>query len=77
MKTVQIVIDEDLLKAGDREARKLKVNRSELIREALREYLKRRHLQHLEERDRRGYEKFPVKPGEFDVWDKVASWPED
>ena len=76
MKTIQIVLDEAALQAADREARRLKVNRSALIREALAYYLRRQRVSTLEERHRRGYARAPVEPGEFDVWDRVLSWPE-
>jgi Arc/MetJ-type ribon-helix-helix transcriptional regulator len=41
METIQVVLEEDLLKAADRAVRKLKTNRSALIREALRSHLRR------------------------------------
>ena len=41
MQTIQVVLEEDLLRAADRAARRVRVNRSALIREALREHLKR------------------------------------
>ena len=75
MKTIQIVLEEDLLRAADREARRNRVNRSALIREALREHLKRRRLSEMDARERRGYREFP--DGEFDVWSRVLAWPED
>jgi len=76
MKTIQIVLDESALRAADREARRAKLNRSALFRKALAYYLRRRRIIELEERQRRGYERAPVKPGEFDAWDKVLAWPE-
>jgi metal-responsive CopG/Arc/MetJ family transcriptional regulator len=77
MKTIQIVIDTDLLRAADQEARRAKVNRSTLFREALRGHLKRRRIHALEEQHRRAYARFPIQPGEFDVWDKLIAWPQD
>jgi metal-responsive CopG/Arc/MetJ family transcriptional regulator len=59
MQTIQVVIDDDLLRSADRVARRSKVNRSALMREALRDYLKKLHYQELEQRDREGYEKRP------------------
>jgi metal-responsive CopG/Arc/MetJ family transcriptional regulator len=41
METVQIVLDEKLLRDTDRAARRTKQNRSALVREALREHLRR------------------------------------
>jgi metal-responsive CopG/Arc/MetJ family transcriptional regulator len=76
METIQVVIDEDLLRATDRVAKRTKMKRSALVREALREYLKRAHYQELERRDRKGYEKHP-DTGEFVAWEGVATWPEE
>jgi metal-responsive CopG/Arc/MetJ family transcriptional regulator len=41
MPTINVVLDKKLLQAVDREARRRKVSRSALVREALREHLKR------------------------------------
>jgi metal-responsive CopG/Arc/MetJ family transcriptional regulator len=54
METVQIVLDKRLLQATDRAARRLKRNRSALVREALREHLRRLEVRTREERDREG-----------------------
>lgn len=77
MGTVQIVLGKDLLKAADRAARRRHVNRSALVREALREHLKNLAVREREERDRAGYAALPIAPSEFDVWDKAASWPDE
>jgi metal-responsive CopG/Arc/MetJ family transcriptional regulator len=77
METLQVVIDEQLLRASDRAAKKAKLNRSELIRLALREHLQRMQIQEAEERDRRGYEKIPhSKATEESGWEAEAVWPE-
>lgn len=75
MATIQVVLEEELLKTADRVARRLKLNRSALIRNALREHLKRLRTLERERLDRQGYEKFPDE--EFAVWDAVAAWPEE
>ena len=77
MRTIQVVLDAKLLKAADSAAKKQKVNRSALIREALREHLKRAHQQELEEQERRGYAAQPQREEEYLPWLKVAVWPED
>jgi metal-responsive CopG/Arc/MetJ family transcriptional regulator len=77
MRTIQVVLEEDLLRAADREARRNRVNRSALLRTALREFLRRKHLEEQVKRDRRGYERHPIQPGEFAAWDQVRSWPKD
>ena len=74
METVQIVIDRALLDAADKAARRKKQNRSELVREALREHLHRLEVQRKEEQDRLGYEKHPQQGSEL-VWEREASWP--
>jgi len=71
VKRVQIVLDERLLAALDREARRAKVNRSALVRAAIRSHLRRQKILGLERRHREGYERLP--PTEFDAWDEVAA----
>jgi len=75
MQTIQIVLDEDLLRAADRAAKRTKVNRSALVRNALREHLKRMHYQELEHRDREGYKRQPGS-GDLGAWEGVAAWPD-
>ena len=77
MTTIQVVLEESLLQATDRAVRRLKVNRSALIRDALREHLRRLSLLEKERRDREGYARHPIAKDEFGVWDKVAAWPDD
>ena len=76
MSTIQVVIEEDLLRSANRVARRLKVNRSALIRDALREHLRRLRLGDLERREREAFERTPDDPAEFAAWDEVAAWPE-
>lgn len=45
MRRVQVVLDENLLKAADHFAHRIKVNRSALMRNALREYLRKLYYQ--------------------------------
>jgi metal-responsive CopG/Arc/MetJ family transcriptional regulator len=75
VKTVQIVLDEKLLKATDRAARRTKRNRSALIRDALREHLRRLEMLSMEERDREGYARHPQAAEEARVWEAEAAWP--
>ena len=55
LETIQIVIDKRLLHATDQSALRTKRNRSALVRDALREHLRRLEVRAKEERDRRGY----------------------
>ncbi len=75
MKTIQIVIDEPLLRAVDRAVRRLKVKRSGLVREALHGHLRRLETLEQERRDREGYRARPQKARELAAWDEVAAWP--
>lgn len=77
MVTVQVVLEQELLRAADRAARRFKVNRSALIREALREHLKRIRIREKEQRDREGYRRFPETAEELELWEKAAAWPEE
>jgi len=75
MKTIQVVMDAKLLKAADIAAKRQKVNRSVLIREALADHLKRIHIRELEERDRRGYAAIPERPEDAIPFEMLA-WPD-
>jgi predicted transcriptional regulator len=76
METIQVVLEEDLLRAADRAARRLKVNRSALLREALRTHLAALARRQRERADRAGYERQPDRAGSDAVWERVAAWPE-
>jgi metal-responsive CopG/Arc/MetJ family transcriptional regulator len=74
METVQIVLDMGLLRATDQAARRMKRNRSALVREALREHLRRLEVRAWEERDREGYSQQPAHD-ESRLWEAEAAWP--
>lgn len=66
MKTVSITMDASLLGEIDRWIKRADVGgRSEVIRQAVREWLRRRTLEQQIEKEIEGYRKRPVKPGEF------------
>jgi metal-responsive CopG/Arc/MetJ family transcriptional regulator len=75
METIQIVLDKTLLQAADRAARRTKQNRSALVREALREHLKRLEMLASEAKDREGYAKRPPKRDESTLWEGEEAWP--
>jgi metal-responsive CopG/Arc/MetJ family transcriptional regulator len=77
MPTIQVVIDAKLLKAAGAAAKRGKMNRSSLIRNALREHLQRLHDVELGARDHRGYLAKPQREEEFRPWEEIAAWPED
>lgn len=76
VETIQVVLGTTLLRATDGAARRAGMNRSALIREALREYLKHLETRELEARDRAGYAKHPQDSTEAADWERVAAWPE-
>ncbi|HEX7359796.1 MAG: ribbon-helix-helix protein, CopG family [Bryobacteraceae bacterium] len=77
METIQVVLDAKLLKAADLAAKRQKMNRSALIREALEKHLKRLRELELEAQERRGYMAHPQRSEEYRVWEDAAVWPED
>lgn len=76
MKTVQMTLDDDLVDAIDKAARRLGTSRSAFTRKALRHALAGLRTQELERKHRRGYERHPVKPDEFDLWEDEQVWPD-
>jgi metal-responsive CopG/Arc/MetJ family transcriptional regulator len=75
METIQVVLDKELLRAADRAARRTRRNRSALIRDALREHIRRLEIRSREERDRQGYARQRRAPEESLVWEAEAVWP--
>ena len=75
MKAVQIVLDEALLESTDEALRRTKQNRSELVRDALREHLRRLQILKKEATDRDGYTQMPQNALDADKWEKEAVWP--
>jgi metal-responsive CopG/Arc/MetJ family transcriptional regulator len=75
METIQVVIDSKLLRATEAAARRAKLNRSALIREALRAHLKDLGIREREMRDRQGYEAGRGKAEDLSGWEAEAIWP--
>jgi Arc/MetJ-type ribon-helix-helix transcriptional regulator len=71
---VQIVIDKNLLQAVDQAAQRAGSNRSAVVRDALREYLRRLEIRDHEERDRRGYSRGRQSRDPL-AWEMEAAWP--
>ena len=74
MRTVQMTLDDDLVKAVDRVSRELSTSRSAFARKALRDAIARYNLEQLERKHRRGYEQHPVAAEEFSVWETEQAW---
>ncbi len=74
MSTIQMTLDDDLVKAVDRVSKQLNTNRSAFTRKALRDALARHSREQLERKHRRGYERDPVGGDEFSVWEAEQDW---
>lgn len=71
-----MTLDEDLVEAVDRAAKRLGTSRSAFARQALRAALVRERVRDLETKHRRGYSRHPVRRGEFDAWEREQVWAE-
>ena len=74
MRTIQMTLDDDLVREVDNVAKKLKTSRSAFTRKALREALSRFNVEQMEQRHRMGYERYPVGADEFSVWEDEQAW---
>jgi metal-responsive CopG/Arc/MetJ family transcriptional regulator len=74
MKTVQMTLDENLIKSVDKIVKAIGTTRSAFTRDALRQALKNHRIKLLEEKHRRGYQRWPVRSGEFSVWEDEQEW---
>ena len=77
MRTIQMTLDDDLVKAVDRISKELQTNRSAFTRKALREALFRYNIEQMEQKHRQGYERNPVNTDEFSVWETEQAWGEE
>ena len=77
MQIIQIVLDKELLQAADQAAKRTRRNRSALVRDALREHLRRLELRASEERDRQGYSRQLQTDAEGPDWEAEAAWPQE
>jgi metal-responsive CopG/Arc/MetJ family transcriptional regulator len=74
MKTIQMTIDERLLKSVDKITRARKTTRSAFIRDALTAEIRRQQIREDEIRHAEGYASKPVASGEFDTWLGEQDW---
>jgi predicted transcriptional regulator len=74
MKTIQMTIDERLLKVVDKITRARKTTRSAFIRDALEAEIRRQRIRENEIRHAEGYAQQPVALGEFDIWLREQDW---
>ena len=74
MRTIQMTLDDDLVKAVDIVSKELHTSRSAFVRKALKDALSRHRLEQLEQKHRRGYEQHPVADDEFSIWEAEQAW---
>ena len=76
MRTIQMTLDNNLVKIVDRVVRETKTTRSAFTREALRLAIHGLKVRQLEQKHRMGYAGKPIAKGEFDVWANEQAWGE-
>ena len=76
MRTVQMTLDENLVVAVDKAAKRIGTTRSAFTRDALRTAIKNIRVKELEQKQREGYTRKPVKHGEFSIWQDEQVWSE-
>ena len=74
MRTIQMTLDDDLVKKVDVIANQLQTTRSAFTRDALRAAVQQYNIRRLELKHRQGYEVHPVNEEEFSVWEKEQNW---
>ena len=76
MRTVQMTLEDDLVRAIDHVVKKLGTTRSAFAREALRAAVALERRKEMERQHREGYARQPVAPGEFSDWENEQVWVE-
>jgi CopG family transcriptional regulator / antitoxin EndoAI len=74
MRTIQMTLDDDLVKKVDAIANELQTTRSAFTRDALREAVQQYNIRRLELKHRQGYAVRPVNEEEFSVREKEQNW---
>ena len=76
MRAVQILMDDGLLSALDRTAKRVGRDRSKLVREAVARFIAAEDAREKERRVIAAYEEQPLTPEELD-WLEAGEWPKD
>jgi metal-responsive CopG/Arc/MetJ family transcriptional regulator len=74
MKNVQITIDDETLASVDRAGKPLGLSRSEIVRQALRQWLRRRAVEQFERQWIEALEKKPDEASRADEWLESQAW---
>jgi metal-responsive CopG/Arc/MetJ family transcriptional regulator len=74
MRTVQMTLEDELVKSVDQAAKKLHTTRSAFARQALKEALRNLKIKQLEHQHRQGYQAHPPTREEAGVWEREQIW---
>jgi len=74
MRTIQMTLDDNLVKTVDLVSKELHTSRSAFTRKALQDALDRYKIEQLERKHRLGYEENPVTTDEFSIWETEQAW---
>ena len=74
MRNVQITIDEDTLTRVDRVGKPLGLKRSEIVRQALRDWLRRHAVEHFEQEWIAALQRKPDDASRADAWSGIQAW---
>jgi metal-responsive CopG/Arc/MetJ family transcriptional regulator len=74
MKNVQITVDDELLALVDRTAKPLGMKRSQVVRQALREWLQRQSIRSFEREWISALKQKPDDAGDADAWLPAQGW---
>ena len=74
MKNVQVTVDDETLRRVDRMAKPLGLKRSEIVRQALRQWLRHRSVERFEQEWIAALGKRPDEAARADDWLTVETW---
>ncbi len=76
MRAIRVLLNDELLRAVDGQARRRGCSRSQFLREAVARYLAELRREELEERHRLGYQRSPQTAEEVEARERAQVWPE-
>ena len=77
MKNVQISFDEELLKTIDRFATSSRLTRSAVVREAVKNWIRRKEIKEFEDEWIKKLKESPVDPDDSEAWMKAEEWSDE
>jgi metal-responsive CopG/Arc/MetJ family transcriptional regulator len=74
MGSIQVTLDDNLVKTVDCLAKELHTSRSAFTRKASQDAIVRHQMQQMEIKHREGYEQHRVISDEFSIWETEQAW---